>query len=433
MLTPEETFLWECARHWRTPERLPAAHDLDWARVVQTGRANKMDTLLEGVLSAAGLLDQLPAEARQSLQSGATRFAHLADAYAEELRPYLRLSAARQLENVVLKGLSLCVNVYGNVAMRPGGDVDILVRKARVYDSIAILEELGMGQWSKGFDDIYYERHHLHQMRGREDIKLWFEIHWALDHPYTLLTIDYESLMDRTTPGTLLGEPVNELSLPDLLLSLAIHLVKHAVYLPSVLDRPDLPRVILADGMLMYYLDVAQLLRQYGKQLDWSLTVELARQWGVVSILGAVLRVCRDYLAAGVPEWVLRELPVEKPWSLAERAMQQIAKHKVATYLGQKPNPVWSFLVGYNESIVFRPIRLLDMVTYCLPPADYLQRRYRSASLWTGGRHFVRTLGQYGQSAVDTTYYTWKLRRHLRLHQHDKTTVTQQPAAPHLP
>ncbi|MEW5987521.1 MAG: nucleotidyltransferase family protein [Chloroflexota bacterium] len=430
MLTPEETFLWDCARTWRTPERLTAAPNLDWTKIVQTGRANKMDTLLAGALPAAGLLDQLPAETRQSLQSGAARFAHLANAYAEELRPYLRLSAARRLENVVLKGLSLCINVYGDAAMRPGGDVDILVRKARVYDSIALLEELGMGQWSKGFDDVYYERHHLHLMRGREDTKLWFEIHWALDHPYALLTIDYETMMDRTRPGTLLGEPINELSLPDLLLSLAIHLVKHAVYLPSVLDRPDLPRVILADGMLMYYLDVAELLRQYGEQLDWSLTVELARQWGAVSILGAVLRVCRDYLAAGVPAWVLRELPVEKPWSLAERAVRRMADHKVATYLGQKADPLWTFLVGYNESIVFRPIRLLDMVTYCLPPAGYLQCRYGSHSWWVGGRHFLRALGQYGRSAVDTAYYTWKLRRRLQLQQQDTRAVSQRPAGP---
>ncbi len=69
----------------------------------------------------------------------------------------------------------------------------------------------------------------------------------------------------RAQNAELLGAPIQEMSSPDLLLSLAIHLVKHAVYLPSLVNREDLPRIILADGMLMYYLDVTEVIKQYGR------------------------------------------------------------------------------------------------------------------------------------------------------------------------
>src|SRR5690606_23656717 len=124
------------------------------------------------------------------------------------------------------------------------------------------------------------------------DLNIWFEIHWALDHPYTLLSVDYEGIFARARPARLLGAPVQEMAAPDVLLSLAIHLVKHAVYLPSLVEREDLPRIILADGMLMYYLDIAEVLKQT-PDLDWDLSVRLAREWGAVDTLGSVLRVCR--------------------------------------------------------------------------------------------------------------------------------------------
>jgi hypothetical protein len=85
------------------------------------------------------------------------------------------------------------------------------------------------GVLAQPLKDEYFARHHLHQQRSTSDLSIWFEIHWALDHPYTLLTVDYESIFARAKPSGLLGEPIQEMALPDLLLSLAIHLVKHAV------------------------------------------------------------------------------------------------------------------------------------------------------------------------------------------------------------
>src|SRR3990172_4321895 len=261
-LLAEERFLWQCARMWRNPAQLPDFAGIDWNKLVDIGRANRMQVLLNQIFLATGTWEKLPAKARQDLKKDVDKLQNDALAMSAALRAYLTQAGKMRIETVVHKGLSLSINVYGNPAMRPGNDIDVLVRKDCVADSLRALEEIGISSfWPNLMDDRYYARHHLHQQRSTKDLKIWFEVHWALDHPYTLLTLDYEAMLDRASAGILFGEPVRILLLPDLLISLVVHLAKHAIYLTSVIDRPDLERIILADGMLMYYLDVAEVVK----------------------------------------------------------------------------------------------------------------------------------------------------------------------------
>jgi Uncharacterised nucleotidyltransferase len=419
LLTPEERFVWDCARNWRTPARLadppgPNAA-LDWTRVVEIGRSNRMLPLLDRMLSAMDRVGSLPFDARETLRAGVAAQRELASLMGEALQHYLRLAAGRGLDTVVLKGLSLSLNVYGDPALRPGGDVDLLVRRDQVAQSLAILDEMGLGRWWPNLlDDAYYDRHHLHQQRCTQDLKIWFEPHWALDHPYTLLTVDYEAMMDRTTPGTLLGQPVRDLEPSDLLLSVAVHLVKHAVYLPSILDRPDLARIILADGMLVNYVDAAEVIKVNAAAMDWTRTIALARQSGTSEILGSVLRVCSDLLDAPVPPSVLLDTHVTGPGGLTRRIMNRMADQELATYLGLQRSRLWGFLVVTNGAFILRPIRVLDTVTYLLPSRDYLRRRYGSDSPGTAFTHLLHAVAQYGRLGIDTVYYAWERHRRLR-------------------
>ncbi|MCC6602479.1 MAG: nucleotidyltransferase family protein [Anaerolineae bacterium] len=406
---------------WRAPEAAVLPEAVDWSALVRVGLWNRAQTLLLDFLEAHQVLAELPAADLASLQEGAAKFRQDAAVMGQSLQIYLQKAQARGIETAVLKGLSVSQNIYGNTAVRPGGDIDVLVRARDVDGSIGILDEMEIGQnWPNLMDDRYYARHHLHQQRCTEDLRLWYEVHWALDHPLTRLTIDYEAVLDRTTPGTLLGAPVADLALPDLLLSLAIHLVKHAIYLPSVLDRPDLARIILADGMLMYFVDVAEVVKQHESEIDWPQTVDLAKAWGAAEILGAVLQVCHGYLRAPVPAWVLEALPVVGPNRVKRWVMQKVVAYETAVHLGQPPNQLWKFLLITNGAFILRPIRLLDLLDYCFPGRDYLQRRYGSGTVWRGVGHFWRALGQYGRIARDTLYFTWE--RYWRLRRQNYST-----------
>jgi hypothetical protein len=379
------------------------------------GKSNRMLPLLGRVLADTGQMGVLPSEARRMLETDAAARNEAAAVMGEALRRYLRLAAERGLDTVVLKGLSLSVNIYGDPAMRPGGDIDLLVRRDQIGQSLAILDEMGLGRWWPNLlDDAYYERHHLHQQRCTPDLKIWFEPHWALDHPYTLLTVDYEAMMDRTTPGELLGQPVRDLAPPDLLLSVAVHLVKHAIYLPSVLSRPDLARIILADGMLVNYLDAAEVIKVNDGVMDWAQAVELAVQSGAREILGSVMRVCSDLLQAPVPKWVLAALPVTGPGGATRRILTGMADQELATYLGRRQSRLWDFLVITNGAFILRPIRILDTIAYLFPPREFLERRYGRASPAVAWRHLLHAGRGYVRLGIDTLYYTWERYRRLK-------------------
>jgi Uncharacterised nucleotidyltransferase len=419
-LTPEEAYLWESARAWRASQQpYPAILALDWSRLIPIARSNRMSPLLYRSLRASDQFEVLPAAIRQEIQEDSDRLDRDASVMSAALKSFLHKAAERGIEVVVHKGLWLSVNIYRDPGMRPGGDIDILVRKQDVETCLNLLEEIGVGRhWPNLLDDRYYARHHLHQQRCTPDLKVWFEVHWALDHPYTLLTIDYEAMMDKASPGALLGEPVCELSPPDRLLSLAVHLVKHAIYLPSQVGRPvntsRLARLILADGMLMYYLDIAEVIGHYQAEIDWESLVSLARRSGTVGILGAVFHACRELLGAPIPERVTEALVIEGSGEIVRRAMDQVANQQLANYSGESSNRLWRFLVMTNGAFILRPIRALDLGAYLFPGPDYLQRRYGKNTFLSAAGHTLKASGQYIRMAFDTLYFTWERYRRLK-------------------
>jgi hypothetical protein len=392
--------------------------NLDWARFAKILTHNRMAVMAAPILERANA--SIPAEAQKLLHDQVEKYKRSASKLSEALITYLKAAEARGLQTIVLKGLWLCEKIYNNPAMRPGGDIDILVHRDQVDACLALLSEQGIGEfWPNLLKDEYFTKHHLHQQRCSPDLFTWFEIHWAFDHPYTLLTVNYEDIFERARPAQLLGASLQEMSLPDLILSLAIHLVKHAVYLPSLVHRADLPRIILADGMLMYYLDIAEVLKQH-QEIDWDLTVQLAHDWGAVDILGSMLQTCQRYFDAPIPNTVLSALPVSGPWHITRKLMERAAEQELATYENRPASRFWQFILASNGAFILRPVRLLETASYFLPPADYLNRRYAKANIALRIFHFCKAVWQTLIFSWDTFYFG--MERYFRLKRMGKKT-----------
>ena len=427
-LTREEQLAYDFALHWRDENYRPDLQNVDWLRFANILTHNRMAVLARQVLRRVN--PSIPPEAQTLLREQAEKYERSASKLGEALTTYLKAAETRDLPTIVLKGLWLCEKIYGVSSMRPGGDIDILVRRQDVDACLKLLAEQGIDEfWPNLLKDEYFTRHHLHQQRSTADLNIWFEIHWALDHPYTLLTVDYESIFARAEPSRLLGAPIQEMAVPDLLLSLAIHLVKHAVYLPSLVDREDLPRIILADGMLMYYLDVTEALKQY-QHIDWELTIKLARDGGAVDILGSVLHVCKRYFEAPVPGKVFDALPISRPSTLTSRLMARAAEQELAAYEGRKGSRFWNLLLAPNGAFILRPIRMLETLSYFFPPDDFLYRRYRRTDDSTRVRHFLLAGGQMLQFGWDTFYFG--MERYFRLRRQGKSASLFNKLETHL-
>jgi len=410
-LTLEESLAYEFALHWRDKNYRPDLERVDWSRFTRLLAHNRMSVLAAPILERVNA--SIPQDAQKILTEHVEKYKRSATKLGQSLVSYLQSAQTQNIETIVLKGLWLCEKIYEEPAMRPGSDIDILVRKHKVDACLTLLDEQGIGQyWHNLMHDDYFTRHHLHQQRCTRDLNIWFEIHWALDHPYTLLTVDYESIFARAKPSMLLGAPIHEMALPDLLLSLAVHLVKHAVYLPSLVHREDLPRIILADGMLMYYLDIAEVIKQY-KEIDWELTIQLAHEWGAVDILGSVLQVCKRYFAAPIPDEVITALLVKGPWRITRNIMARVAEQEVATYEGKYVNRFWKLMLASNGAFILRPVRLLETVSYFFPPADFLQRRYGGTNIVCRIGHLLIALRHTLRFGWDSIYFG--IERYVRL------------------
>ncbi len=427
-LSTEEQLAYEFALHWRDENYRPDLSNIDWLRFAKILVHNRMTVLARQVFARVNT--SIPPDTQKMINEQDERYERSAVKLGDALTTYLRSAEAREIPTIVLKGLWLCEKIYHVPSMRPGGDIDILVRRADVDACLKMLAEQGIDEfWPNLLKDEYFTRHHLHQQRSTADLNIWFEIHWALDHPYTLLTVDYESIFERARPARLLGAPIQEMAMPDLLLSLAIHLVKHAVYLPSLVDRAALPRVILADGMLMYYLDVTEVLKQHS-DIDWDLTIKLARAWGAVDILSSILHVCKRYLDAPVPGKVFDALPVSRPWNLTRQLMERAAEQELAAYEGRPGSPFWNLLLAPNGAFILRPIRILETLAYFLPPSDFLQRRYGKVDFAARARHFLIAFVQMLRFGWDTFYFG--MERYFRLRRQGKSASLFNKLETHL-
>ena len=410
-LTLEEKLAYEFAHYWRDENYRPELQGVDWPRFANLLAHNRMAVLATQIFERVNA--SIPDESQKIIREQAEKYKRSASKLGESLVAYLKSSEPRGIENIVLKGLWLCEKIYNSPTLRPGADIDILVRHDQVDASLTLLKEQDIGEyWPNLLHDNYFTRHHLHQQRSSPDLNIWFEIHWALDHPYTVLTVDYESIFKRAQPAQLLGAPIQEMSIPDLLLSLSIHLVKHAVYLPSLINRDDLPRIILADGMLMYYLDVTEVLKQ-NKNIDWDLTIHLTHDWGAVDILGSVLQVCNQYFNAPVPDEVIFALRVTGPWPVTKKLMARAAEQALATYENRPVSRFWQLLLAPNGAFILRPVRLLETASYFFPPADFLQRKYGQSNIITRSGHLLKALWQTLRFGWDTIYFG--MERYFRL------------------
>ena len=409
--SPEEQLAYEFAKQWRNENYHPGLQNIDWLRFAKLLTHNRMAVLAMQIFSRDKV--SIPEDAQKLIQEQIERYERSASKLGSALTTYLRSAEGHGIETIVLKGLWLCEKIYRVPSLRPGGDIDILVHRKDVDACLHLLAEQGIGEfWPNLLHDEYFTRHHLHQQRSTPDLNIWFEIHWAFDHPYTLLTVDYESIFERARPAQLLGAPIQEMSIPDLLLGLAIHLVKHAVYLPSLFDREDLPRIILADGMLMYYLDVTETLKKY-PDIDWNLTIRLAHDWGAVDILGSVLHVCKRYFDAPVPDKVLSALPMSKYGTVTRNLMARAVEQELAAYQERQGSRFWHLLLAHNSAFILRPIRLLETISYFFPSSDFLRRRYKQTNFITRIRHLTIAFLQTLHFGWDTFYFG--MERYFRL------------------
>jgi len=201
---------------------------------------------------------------------------------------------------IALKGAHLAEAIYGDMALRPMNDLDLLVPKDRLAQVEGALLELGYGPRQRPSVEIQVENRSGLQALAKQHVAT-IDVHWTIVKPGGPLAIELDGLWQRARPATIAGVPACVLADEDLLLHLAIHAgYQHAF-----------------GAGLRPLCDIGHLLARRGEELDWPSLAARARQWRAGRCLSLALRLSRELLAAPVPYQALTELEpgrVEPQW-----------------------------------------------------------------------------------------------------------------------
>ncbi len=271
----------------------------------------------------------------------------------QELSHMLRRLAAEGVLAILLKGAALAETVYGNAALRPMADLDILVRREDVPTVLGVLAASGYaatGVEPHAGAAVAYESQVMWRKPG--PVETLIEIHWSLfDSPYYQHKLPMDWFWQTARPVRMGDASALVLGPAAQVLHLCAHLWLHH----------------RGEGLLWLH-DVAEVIVFYQGQIDWGEVLARAQAYDLVLPLQQVLTRLVGEWDVPLPGDVLEQLH-------ALRASP--AEGRVFTWLTAEHRPVarrfWidlASLPGWQQ-------RLRFAWTNLFPSPDYMRSRYR--------------------------------------------------------
>ncbi len=202
-----------------------------------------------------------------------------------ELIRILELLGANGIKALAFKGPVLAAMVYGDLALRQAGDLDVLILKEDFEKAKDLLQTAGymMEPQLTGSQQSSHLRFHCEiQFVHHEQVSV-VDLHWGVAPRTFPFTLDPSGLLDRSILLTFAGHAIRTFAAEDLLLYLCMNAAKD--------NWNQLESVAL----------VAELLRS-SEVLDWAVLLNRARESGGTKMLVLGLWLARDIFEAEIPE-----------------------------------------------------------------------------------------------------------------------------------
>ena len=267
------------------------------------------------------------------------------------------------LKVIVLKGAALAETAYGNLALRPMSDVDLLVKKEDLYRINEQLNDLGYYPTDRSVDDVDLSSTYLTSLDYRNPNKNSpsFHIHWH----FVNSTIPNESYIHQINMEDIWRDAVrtNIANTETWVMSphhLIIHLAEHALRVTHSLSK------------LIYFCDIDRSINYYGKGLDWDILVQDTIRFNLNKMVYTTLYFSRYFIEAKIPEDVLLKLKPER-FGIPEKIfMRKTAENK------RTPGMSYLIHLSMNKGLV-KKLKFVGRTLF--PPKDILaQRSYISGS-----------------------------------------------------
>jgi Uncharacterised nucleotidyltransferase len=288
---------------------------INWQHFVEMAVSHKLMPLVHTNLNTIAR-DAVPQEIREILRSLFQRNAQHNLFLTGELLKILALLEANGIVAVPYKGPVLANSVYGNLAMRQGGDLDIVVQLPDILKVKQLLLDLAYkrkAELTEAQERAYFQskREHTYDFVDYQKGTL-IEIHWRIT-PRFSSPIEPKHFWKYLEPCAFGAKTVNSLPLDYWLPILCVHGSRHCW------ER------------LGWICDIAELIRRH--DIDWDKTISFASSLGCRRMLFLGLFLASELMGTVLPSEVLRQIQAESQISVlaAQVAMQLFKPENAAS------------------------------------------------------------------------------------------------------
>lgn len=344
----------------------PTIRSDDWDAVVSVAWQNNCAPLLYAALLQNDCADKLPSAIVEMLQTAYHRTKIANWVAFREINELLVIFEREKIPAVLLKGAALAKTLYPYIAMRPMGDVDILIRRddaPRVGD---ILTARGFATTLEPTDDFYTRFSYDQAFERVGKFPMMLEAHWHLfSLPYYRERIPIEWFWQRTMPARVGDQPARVFAPEAQIMHLAAHAVLHHQ----------------GHNLLASY-DLALVLAHFREQINWDDVIESARAFGLSHILQSNLARVRDAWGLSVPDDVCARLA--RSAGVRERIL-----FAINTSSRVEARDLWD---GMN--LPDGKSRWLYFWHTFFPSREYMRQRYGITDAREIPLHYARRLGR---------------------------------------
>ncbi|MBC2717241.1 MAG: nucleotidyltransferase family protein [Desulfobacteraceae bacterium] len=272
------------------PARLEQLSTSEWEEIIQQSDRNGVAPLLYLRLKALDQCITIPGTTIPNSVLQRLRKKYVCNAWKNkrlyhELSKVLSLFQNDGIPVIVLKGAALAELVFQNIALRPMGDVDLIVKSKDWSKIDTILLQLG---FSNVTPPLRSKRHiqWIQHIKHMSKVTL-YEIHpeiYELQNHNPWLT---------ASPATIAATDTLILGSEDFLLHLCLHIDRH-----------------LREGItkLIWWFDIAMGIKHYRKELNWDYVIQIAKKHKVEGSVHRILYVINEWFDGQVPANVLNRL-----------------------------------------------------------------------------------------------------------------------------
>lgn len=365
----------------------------DWVAVGDLARQHGVASLLYW---QAG--HHIPAKVREGLQRDFYVAAARAMVAERRLASVLETLEAASVPALVIKGPAIAA-WYPDPALRPYGDLDVLVPRTQLDEAVGALEGLG---YHCTYSRAWSLEYGYDVPMARDDGRSVVELHWRLDYSEGVGHLPVKDLWERAVPCPLGGQAGLQLEAVDTVLHLCSHAaIKHRAHLGL---RP--------------LCDLTQITREW-ESVEWKRLARRASDYGLARPVYLMLALAQQALGLAVPVEVMSALlppgstplppnlavllldtPLRSQMVNVPVAMVQAGAE--ATLMGRLRRLLWHlFLPRDGMAVIYRIPADSPRIwlTYLRRPVDLL-RRYGGTVWATLGGYATREYSTRGQQAA---------------------------------